>query len=238
MVLLTFSCALCAGCVRGDSVSGSAHGGIGERDTEARHLETARLPYGTVGFIRVASETADAYELEVAFPGEYRDFVDFSNLDSGEPWYKRTAPIVVTQPIAIFDAEGVAGMIPADADIRIRFWTENDGGSHFRPAATLTLEKAALKRPFAIREGYGAFVVHGGLLTTPPTHSFSESKRELVHVTDDGDEFFEETRVILEGDYDADGAPDARILSVDLVDILYHSLETRHSRDDVVDGGP
>lgn len=195
----------------------------------------ADLPEGSIGFIWVKGETDTGYEVKVSFPAEHRDFVDFREFGENEPWYKRTAPILVQERVSIFDSKGKLGELPAGTEFRIRFWTENDGGPHYRPSANVSLEKSSLRRPLITRKGrgdpvvnYGGFVVHGDLSKESPRHEF----RKL------GKGEYGTTTLILEGDYDGDGEVDARIVNLDFVDAVYENLETRHSDEDIVDGGP
>ena len=213
--------------------SGTSAGGgaAGKTDSDRGATEkaaVAALHTGMIGFATIEAETPRAYEVEIVFPGEYRDFIDFSGVSESDPWYKRTAPVRVSDSIALFDSEGAIGDVPPETEFRVTFWTENDGGPHYRPTAKATLEKSSLKRPLVDKNGYCAFVIHGALSTDQPTESFSELKEQECDTT----------RVLLECDFDADRAPDARIVLVDYCDYLAHFLETRHSNEEIVDGGP
>lgn len=190
--------------------------------------EPSVLSDGAIGFVAVKSETDADYEVEVVFPGEYRDFVDFTDFGEDDPWYKRTAPIEVPETVALFDSKGKLGELPSGTEFRIRFWTENDGGPHYRPSAEVTLAKSSLARPLAMKGGYAGFVLHGELSETAPTRSFVKLGKDKYVMR----------RLVLEGDYDVDGIVDARIVNQDFEDLVDEILETRHSEVMIVDGGP
>jgi len=156
-------------------------------------LLSQELKENSIGVAFIKGETKNTYELQIIFPFEALNNVEFQ-----KPVLNLTElpnKFVIFSPITFFDDKGSLITTSIRDSIRIIFWCENDGGIQFRPTFSVKIDKKQIKRK--IKRNPNAFDVSCFVITNLNTCNLSPIPDSHLN-----------ENVKLTGDFNGDGQID------------------------------